>query len=267
MQITHRRWLKLSEFELRQKIRKSKIHPSLHAVEEEKLIELMNEQRVAIQAERGRRYQLERMWSELMEPLKYELKTCRAMLRHDGKHAKASGYVTGDEHKTPLHHDDPRTLALLHYVHTLDMLLGKMTLQRRARDFTPYEIAKAAQRPNRGVHWADWVSPTTKVRIANLFRAVPKVKHVKRKTPFDRTVPRQLWTKLHKRLLERTLKELDYNKFKLNVATIACDDKKIERAKVRIERINQALVWIQEAEVGAALPVTWHGFFNFEHGE
>lgn len=267
MKIVHRRWLKLSDLELRQKIRKSSIHPNLHAVEEEKLIALMAEQREAIQKERGKRYQLERMWSELIEPLKYELKTVRAMLRYDGTHAKASGYQLGDEHATPLVHDDPRTLALLHYAHTLDVLLGKMTLQRRAREFSPYEIAAAAQRPNRGVHWADWVSPTTKVRVANLFKAVPKVKHVKRKQPFDRVIPKQLWAKLHKRLHERTLKELEYNKFKLNVATVAYDEKKIDRAKVRIERIKQALVWIEEAEVGAALPVTWHGFYNFEHGE
>jgi hypothetical protein len=257
MKILYRHYMHFTELELREKLRMRKMHPKA----EQQIFDIVVEQKARQRSTMRKKEQHERMWSELMEPLKYELKICRAMLRYDGDHAKASGYVTGDEHKTPLSHGDPRTLALLHYVHTLDNLLGKMTLQRRAREYTPYQIAEAAMRPNKGVHWSDWVAPSKKVEITALFNAVPKVKHVKRKVPFERIVPKVLWLKLHKRLLERTIKEVEYNKHKLNVATMSGDDEKIERAQVRIEHINQALVWIQEAEVGAALPVTWHGFY------
>ena len=142
--------MNLTPNELLAKLNKRKLHPVAMA----DIMRVVDEQKAQLRSVRGKNFQFSRMWEELMAPLKYERKIVRALLE----------YPASEE----------RRIALGAYWQELDKLVGKMTMQQRARDFTPYQIAKAANRPNNGVHWTDWVSPSVKARIAVLFDAIPK---------------------------------------------------------------------------------------------
>jgi hypothetical protein len=234
--------MKLTENELLNRLQKRKMHP--HAMQE--IMRVVAEQKEPLVKSRPKAYQHTRMWEELMTPLKYELKTAKGLLKY--------------------HASEERRIALEAYVACLDKELSKMTLQQRGQQFTPYEIAKAAMRPNKGIHWVDWVSPSKKLAISALFEAIPYKLKAKKKTPFERTVPKPLWLKLHGRLKTRTEKELEVAKSKCTIAEMEGNTEKINKANTRVSNITQALVWIDEAKVGEALPVTWHGFFNTDEG-
>ncbi len=238
MRLRYRHYMKLTANELIDKLNKRKMHPDAMG----EIMRVVEEQKAQLRVARGKNYQFRRMWEELMTPLKYERKMVSALMR----------YPASEE----------RRIALEAYWQTLDKLVGKMTLQQRARDFTPYQIAKAANRPNNGVHWSDWVSPSEKARIAVLFDAIPKKLKAKKKLPFERTIPKKLWATLHARLLARTEKEQVQAQQQLKAAKLGGDQEQIDKYTDKVLNIGQALSWIQDAKVGEALPVTWHGYYK-----
>ena len=185
------------------------------------IMRVVDEQKAQLRSVRGKNFQFSRMWEELMAPLKYERKIVRALLE----------YPASEE----------RRIALGAYWQELDKLVGKMTMQQRARDFTPYQIAKAANRPNNGVHWTDWVSPSVKARIAVLFDAIPKKLKAKKKLPFERTIPTTLWSTLHTRLLERTKKEMVQAEQQLKAAKLGGDQDKIDKYTDKVLNIGQEI--------------------------
>lgn len=238
MRLRYRHYMNLTPNELIARLNKRKLHPVAMA----DIMRVVDEQKAQLRVVRGKNYQFSRMWEELMAPLKYERKVVRALLE----------YPASEE----------RRIALGAYWQTLDKLVGKMTLQQRARDFTPYQIAKAANRPNNGVHWSDWVSPSEKARISLLFDAIPKKLKAKKKLPFERTIPKGLWAKLHERLLTRTKKEMVQAEQQLKAAKLGGDQEQIDKFTDKVLNIGQAISWIQDTKVGEALPVTWHGFYK-----
>lgn len=237
MRLRYRHYMHITENELINRLQKRKLHPSARA----EIIRIVAEQKHQLRVERGKNHQHTRMWEELMTPLKYERKQVASLLNYNG----------GAE----------RDLALRKYWALLDSTIGKMTLAQRAREFTPYQIAEAANRPNKGVHWTDWITPTKKLEITALFDAIPHKPKAKKKLPFERTIPKTLWAKLHTRLLTRTQKELEVAKQKLNASRIEGKADLIEHRQLTVSNIEQALVWIRDTKAGVALPVTWHGFF------
>lgn len=237
MRLRYRHYMKLTENELLNRLQKRKMHPD--AMQE--IMRVVAEQKAQLRVERGKNHQHSRMWEELMTPLKYEIKLIKGLLK----------YPASEE----------RRIALEAYLATLDKLRGKMTLQQRGREFTPYQIARAANRPNNGVHWVDWVSPSKKIEIAQLFDAIPYKLKAKKKLPFERTIPKALWSTLHERLRIRTEKELEQAKAQLRAAELGDDSTKREKAHAKVSNITQALAWIGEMGEGEAVPVTWHGFF------
>ena len=237
MRLRYRHYMKLTENELLNKLQKRTMHDSARA----EIIRIVAEQKHQQRVERGINHQHTRMWEELMLPLKYERKMIASLLKYQG----------GVE----------RDLALRAYLNLIDTTIGKMTLAQRAREFTPYQIAQAAMRPNKGVHWTDWVTPTKKLAITALFDAIPHKAKAKKKLAFQRTIPPTLWHALHARLLTRTEKELEVAKQRLNASRIEGKHEVIERRELAVSNIEQALVWIRDTKECVALPVTWHGFF------
>jgi len=237
MRLRYRHYMKLTENELLNKLQKRTMHDSARA----EIIRIVAEQKHQQRVERGINHQHTRMWEELMSPLKYERKMIASLLKYQG----------GVE----------RDLALRAYLNLIDTTIGKMTLAQRAREYTPYQIAQAANRPNKGVHWTDWVTPTKKLAITALFDAIPHKAKAKKKLAFQRTIPLTLWLTLHSRLLTRTEKELEVAKQKLNASRIEGKHEVIERRELAVSNIEQALVWIRDTKECVALPVTWHGFF------
>ena len=237
MRLRYRHYMKLTENELINRLQNRKLHDSART----EIIRIVAEQKHQQRVERGKNHQHTRMWEELMCPLKYERKMIASLLKYQG----------GVE----------RAIALQQYLALIDTTIGKMTLAQRAREFTPYQIAEAANRPNKGVHWTDWITPTKKLEITKLFDAIPHKAKAKKKLPFQRTIPPTLWHALHARLLTRTEKELEVAKQKLNASRIEGKHDVIERRELAVSNIEQALVWIRNTTAGVALPVTWHGFF------
>lgn len=237
MRLRYRHYMHITENELINRLQKRKLHESTKA----EIIRIVAEQKHLMRVQRGKNHQHTRMWEELMTPLKYERKMVTSLLKYQG----------GKE----------RDHALRKYLALLDVTIGKMTLAQRAREYTPYQIAEAANRPNKGVHWTDWITPTKKLEITAFFDAIPHKPKAKKKLPFERTIPRTLWLQLHARLLTRTGKELEVAKQRLNAARIEGKHDVIENRELTVSNIQQALVWIRDTKECVALPVTWHGFF------
>jgi len=238
MRLRYRHYMGLTENQLIERLQKRKMHPEAMG----SIMTIVAEQKIQLRKQRGKNFQHSRMWEELMSPLKYERKMVKALMR----------YPASEE----------RRIALEAYWQVLDRLVGKMTLRQRARDFTPYQIAKAMLLVNEGVHWSDWVNISDKARIKVLFDAIPKKLKAKKKLPFERTIPKTLWHTLHNRLRIRTEKELVQAQHQLDVAKMSLDQEQIDKYTDKVLNIQQALVWIEEAEVCEALPLTWHGFYK-----
>ena len=237
MKLRYRHYMKLTESELRNRLLKRKLPPMASA----EIIRIVAEQKSELRVERGKNHQHSRMWDELMSPLKYERKVVYGLLKYQAS--------------------KERHLALSAYIACLDNLVGKMTLEQHKQAFTPYQIAKANNRPNNGAHWTDWLSPSKKLAIAQMFDAIPYKLKAKKKLPFERVIPKPLWAGLHERLTLRTNKELDVAIRKAQAAEMAGIYDKIDQANTAVSNIKQAIVWIADMKAGEAVPVTWHGFF------
>lgn len=237
MKLRYRHYMKLTENELLNRLQKRKLHP----IAMQEIMRTVAEQKSELRAERGKNHQHSRMWEELMTPLKYELKLVRGLLK----------YPASEE----------RRIALTAYAECLEVIVGKMMLDQHKREATPYQIAKANNRPNNGAHWTDWVGASKKIRIAELFDAIPYKLKAKKKLPFERVIPKALWATLHERLRVRTEKELEQALAQLRAAEIDVDEAKLTKVQTKVSNIQQALVWIAEMKAGEAVPVTWHGFF------
>jgi hypothetical protein len=144
------------------------------------------------------------------------------------------------------------------YLLVLNTLHDRLIVDSR-KGFTPAQLGKAQVKANNGVHWVDWIPPSVKRKVQELFEAIPR--GGKHKIPFERKVPAALGKKLRVRLLERTEKELEAAKVKAKRSLTANDMDTNEIDMARIANIEQALVWIRAAQDTEALPTTWSGFF------
>ena len=238
---TPKRILQLPLRELRDRMKKRIVkggrHPEAVAQELDKLLEAKKLRR----AMNAKEKQLARLWKELMMPLKAELKNVTTMCAYEGGSAE-------------------RREALNGYMLVLNTLHDRLTLESR-KGFTPAQIGKAQFKPNNGSHWSDWVPASVKLRVQELFSAIPKG-GVKVKIPFERKVPAALGVKLKTRLLERTIKELDVAKRKAALSELARDYEKNDVDVIRVANIEKAIVWITAAEPTEALPTTWSGFYK-----
>jgi len=213
------------------------MHPQAMLLELDKLLTAKKE----VKSARAREMQLNRLWKELLMPLVAERKNVRAMLRYKEE-------------------DEPeRQEALKGYMLVLETLKGKLELESR-KGFTPAQVAKAQNRPNNGNHWTDWVPPSVKVKVQELFDAIPR-EGIRKKTPFERRIPAPLGKQMKERLLKRTEKELEVAKAGQRAAYMSGEQDAMQDADTKVDYIEQALEWIAKAEYTEALPTTWHGFF------
>lgn len=217
-------------------MKKHKRHPEAVAMELDKLLE----EKAMLRSSRAKDKQHARLWKELLMPLKAEIKNVNAMCLYKGG---------GDE----------RREAMQGYLLVLNTLHDRLELDAR-KGFTPAQLGKAQFKPNNGNHWVDWVPPSVRLKVMELFDAIPRG-GIKKKIPFERKVPTVLGKKLKARLLERTIKELDVAKRKEQKSRLANDADTNEIDIERIANIEKAIVWIQEADDTTALPTTWSGFF------
>lgn len=213
------------------------MHPQAMLIELDKLLIAKKE----VKSARAKDMQRNRLWKELLMPLIAERKNVRAMLRY-----KEDG-------------EPERQEALKGYMLVLETLKHRLELDAR-KGFTPAQVAKAQNRPNNGNHWVDWIPPSVKVKVQELFYAIPR-EGIRKKVPFERRTPAPLGKQMRERLLKRTEKELEVAKAGVHAAWLSKDQELMQKAETKVDYIEQALEWIAEAEYTDALPVTWHGFF------
>lgn len=241
MTLSQAHYLKLTPSQLKvkltQRVKRKSLHPRAMHIELDKLLE----EKKKVRSSKAKQAQHRRLWRELMMPLRAEIKNTKVMLKYQGS--------------------DERKVALDGYLMVLEKLLDKLHMDSRKDGFTPASIAKARLLPNSGVHWSDWVPPSVKVKVRELFDAIPK-DSIKVKIPFERRVPKAQHFTIKRRLLERTEKELEVAIRKHQVQLMSKDDFEAEmRASETVSNIQQALVWIRESKNTDALPTTWHGFY------
>lgn len=183
----------------------------------------------------------EKLWARLLKPLKYELSNARVGLR-----LKSAS-------DAPERHE-----AFSAYIVVLDKLLAGMCKMQMdlAMSATPLEVAKTKNFPNNGEHWSDWVSDKTKLRIQELFFAVPYTPRAKRFAPFTRRLPPELYRVEYRRLLIRSLKEYD---ILLSEMGVVQDEARQDELKEQRLKMEYALSNLRLLKTGSALPSTWHG--------
>jgi hypothetical protein len=201
----------------------------------QEIIESVRNEKQRLRSIKAQRNQHTRLWAELRQPLDYEMRLVRRMVAYDNG-------------------ESVRNDALNGYL----LVLGKLNdrLHKLSDDGTtmPSEIAKDKKYPNNGVHWSDWVKREIKEMVLDLFDAIPK-QGQKVKTPFERKIPKTLHAQLKSRLRQRTEKELINEQRKQAVDYT-------EARAITINKITQALAWVDASVEGEALPTTWHGFYK-----
>ena len=250
-------YLRFPPAEVEHKLSKRRMPPEAR----KKLTGLIDAKRTEIKSETGKRIQLRKLWGELMAPAKRELHVCDLILKETQRKLN-SGYRSDGE---------PKLHALREYSKLIEALISKAIEWERLALITPGQQAKKSTRafpngvPNGGIHWVDWIGVRRKEAIRALFDAIPKRSGIKCKTPFERKIPRirvfvrgvpsTLFEKQHARLLERTIKEIEGAERSEAVNPT-------EAGGERVNKMREAIAWLQNCEEGEPIPPTWHGIFK-----
>ncbi len=251
MYYKHRQYMGMTQNELLNHLTRQKKPPSVIA----DILKIVAEQQSKLRTERITKMQHDLLWEPIIDPARHELRIVERMR------------CTNTE-------DIPRQEALDRYAEVLRELLGVLTLARRKHGVVPSKLREKLERkgvpiPNKGHHWVDWVSESDKVEVRELFDAIPYKRYAKRKTPFERTIPKgKDWTSRRDKLHKRTEKELAKAEHDLMAIRMmkmedksAAIRKRIANHEATIAKIRQALLWIQDAKEGEALPPTWSGYY------
>ena len=156
--------MKLTRNELHNVLLKQQLPPALRTATIEKIMQAKAE----LRAKRIKQKVHNKLWRELLRPLKAELSNARVGLR------LKSFEVAPERH-----------LAFSEYVKLLEKLTSGLEVLRLDGE-TPKVVARLSGRENSGEHWSDWVSAKTKERIVSLFNAMPYLAKAKRFEPFKR---------------------------------------------------------------------------------
>lgn len=255
---SYEHYYKLSEHEIDRRLAAKRMPDSLRADLKESIMRGKAEYKSA----QARDKQNKRLWREVLAPAKYEWKVTNIMLNKTRQQLLSGYYANPDE-------GEARVKALAEYADVVGRLTSK-SMRWINEGLTPKAVANQRSKifpngmPNNGAHWVDFVPVSVKEYIAGLFDAIPHRAKAKRKIPFERKVPlltRQdkgetlsVWHEALFVLKSRTQNELE------RIVPLA----RVNPAKYEgdVERIRQALEWLDNLEEGEALPATWHGFYK-----
>ena len=203
---------------------------------------VVNEMRDTIlrQKEQLRRHRIHEtqqniLWGDVLKPLQAERRNVRASLK----------YKADDD-------TDARVEAFNAYAIVLAELHNRITSIKNSGDFTPSTYAAEKNLPNRGLHWSDFIPARIKLRITDLFDAVPHTAKAKRKIPFERVVTADIHDKRKRRLVNRTTKELLH----ANQDHTLCPT---QDTQARVDKLKAALTAIESLNDNEPVPTTWHG--------
>jgi hypothetical protein len=205
---------------------------------------VINEMRDTIlrQKEQLRRHRIHEtqqniLWGDVLKPLQAERRNVRASLK----------YKADDD-------TDARVQAFEAYAVVLAELHNRITSIKNSGDFTPSTYAAEKNLPNRGLHWSDFIPARIKLRITDLFDAVPHTAKARRKIPFERVVTADIHDKRKRRLVNRTTKELLH----ANQDHTLCPT---QDTQARVDKLKTALAAIEKLDPNEPVPTTWHGLY------
>lgn len=241
-------WLDMSDTDLTNHLtKKLKYPPPLVG----SILETVGKAREQRRADKIRATQVKNSWAKIIEPARTELRTVRVM-KHQTKSVE------------PL--DEAKWEALCRYETVLALTIQRVRASQTDKDgrlLTPSQ-AIAGRRtggknfipPNDGEHWTDWVTPTTKLEIKELFKQVKPPSRGKNKEPFARTIPRKQYKAQRFALVKRLNTELENAEQDYEMAT---DPAERTRLDDLIQRMHKANYILDTMKPGAPLPTTWQG--------
>ena len=186
-----------------------------------------------------------KLWRDLMSALKYEMTNAQVGARYKSTNP------------TP-----ERDTAFAAYIAVMERTMTRLE-GLQVHGLTPSQTAQLLARehdidiPNHGAHWTDWVQPSKKREVTNLFASIPITPRTKRKLPFPRTqrptAPTRGMAKIE-RLKQRTMKELELAQREYSIAPT-------DKRRQTIGKMRQALAWMDEMKPSEFVPPTWHGLY------
>jgi hypothetical protein len=210
-----------------------------------------------------------KLWDDLLRDLNYEYNNVRQGMKYQAKHPQPERTVAFEQY-----------LLVMEKVRTVIEDARHSTITAKDRqgnvrevpnptpsEYTKWKNANSKQpMPNNGVHWTDWVPARIKLRVVELFNAIPYVPKAKRKLPFQRTQRPRSTTKKGVvtynpalvRLIRRTEKEITYVKQELDIAPTN------PAIRLKYNQMQQALTRMREMKPNEAVPHTWHGLYKFK---
>lgn len=186
-----------------------------------------------------------KLWRDLMSALKYEMTNAQVGARYKSTNP------------TP-----ERDTAFAAYIAVMERTMTRLE-GFQVHGLTPSQTTQLLARehnidiPNHGAHWTDWVQPSKKREVTNLFADIPVTPRTKRKLPFPRTqrptAPTRGVAKIEK-LRQRTTKELELLQREYSIAPT-------DKRRETIGKMRQALRWMDEMKPSEFVPPTWHGLY------
>ena len=225
-------YLRLTANELHMHLTKQK--RQLHPAEITKIKNEVAAMKEAMRVDRITRANRRTEWTKVLAPLRYEL-----------NNAKVGRNYNGD--KCP-----HRIEAFDAYIAVMEKLTAMLKRPASLLEKTPIQMATAKNLPNNGEHWTDWIPERIKQPIHDAFMEIPHKAKAKRKIPFLRTVTPNLHAKAKKRLLSKTIKEMQTLETRILMQPT-------EERQDQLKKMKQALKIIEDMEDGVFIPASWRG--------
>jgi hypothetical protein len=177
-------YMRMSEERLRKHLHKKETPPAIV----NDIVEVVLRQREQLRTERIKKTVHKKVWDEILQPLRKEIKLVTASLLYS------------PSTNNPTLDDQPRKDALTGYQMVLIKLREKLTGWMEEGKQTPHQMAADKRIPNNGEHWADWIPDHIQAAVENEFAKITYTPRAKRKIPFTRSsaIPARL-----RRLMKR----------------------------------------------------------------
>lgn len=182
-------------------------------------------------------------WAEILDTARREVQIIRTMKQHIKNSNEPERWQTLCEYETVV-------------VQTLE----RLKRVQKAGEYTPQGFVKHLQAegkrriPNQGRHWVDYVKPSDRNRIEDMFNAMPPSKRGKTKQPFERVVPAHLNRKHRMAMYEQIDEAIGYANQELDMAQTA---QAKDTIKKRIMDMEEAKFKLSELPRNHILPEKW----------
>lgn len=154
--------------------------------------------------------------------------------------------------------------ALDAYDAVIAVIIERLRKVQQEGSLTPIRFARTLRDAGKavagdGTHWTDYVSQRDRVRIEDMFAAVPYPRRGKRKEPFERRISPQEHERLRAVLVGRLVKEQETARQDYEMTT---DPDEKERLSKLLDDMEGAHYRLETLSRTAPVPATWHGLLD-----